>query len=89
MTITRTLAAVALATIPLAACELQPGQPDHIVVAELEAPWLSVTPPTELWIEMITEGDFEGRCTTNFGGVMWIDSRGFICEVGPDQDQPK
>ena len=68
------------------ACELQPGQPDHIWIAELEAPWVQVTPPTEMWIEMITEGDFAGRCTTNFGGVFYIDSRGFICEVGLDQD---
>ena len=47
---------------------------------------MQVTPPTEMWIEMITEGDFAGRCTTNFGGVFYIDSRGFICEVGLDQD---
>ena len=76
-----------LATVTaLTGCELQPGQPDHIVVTELEAPWVSAVVPTELWIEMITEGDFAGRCRDNFGGVFYIDSRGFICEVGLDQD---
>lgn len=88
MNITRTIATVALATIPLAACELQPGQPDHITVTELEAPWVQVTAPTELWVQMVTEGAFAERCVTNFGGVMYNDSRGFICEVGADQDQP-
>lgn len=74
-----------LTLIPLAACELQPGQPDHIVVSELEAPWVTATAPTELWVEMITEGDMPGRCSTNLGGVFYVDSRGHICEVGVDQ----
>ena len=85
---TRLLATlVPVLALAATACELQPGQPDHIWVAELEAPWLQATAPTELWIEMITEGDFSGRCSDNFGGVFYIDSRGFICEVGADQDQ--
>jgi hypothetical protein len=36
---------------------------------------------------MMTEGDFAGRCRDKFGGVFYIDSRGFICEVVFDQDQ--
>lgn len=84
---TRLLATlVPVLALAATACELQPGQPDHIYVTELEAPWVTTVQPTELWIEMITEGDFAGRCTTNFGGVFYIDSRGHICEVGLDQD---
>ena len=73
---------VPVLTLAATACELQPGQPDHIYVAELEAPWLSVTPPTELWVRMIPEGDFKGRCRDNFAGNFYNDSRGLICEVG-------
>lgn len=83
------LTALAIAAIvPLAGCELAPGQPDHITVTEIEAPWVQVTPPTELWVEMIPVGDFEGRCVTNLGGTFYNDGRGQICEVGLDQDNP-
>ena len=64
------------------ACELQPGQPDHIYVNELEAIWVSVVPPTELWVRMIPESDWKGRCITNLNGNPYNDSRGLICEVG-------
>jgi hypothetical protein len=76
------LTAIALAaTATFTGCELQPGQPHHITVTELEAPWVDVTPPTELWIEMITEGDFKERCATNFGGTFRSDSNGRLCIV--------
>ena len=79
--------AIPLLALAATACELQPGQPAYIYVDELEAPWLTATPPTELWVRMIPEGDFAGRCADNFGGVFYNDSRGLICEVGADQDQ--
>lgn len=88
MTMKTTIAIAALTLVAATGCELQQGQPDHITVTELEAPWVDVTPPTELWIEMIPEGDFEARCAGNFGGTFWNDSRGLICEVGLDQDVP-
>ena len=70
-----------LALAGTACGELQPGQPDHIYVNELEAIWVTATPPTELWVRMIPEGDFRGRCLTNHGGNFYNDSRGLICEV--------
>jgi hypothetical protein len=63
------------------ACELQPGQPAYIYVNELEAPWVDVQLPTEMWVRMIPEGDFKGRCSYNFAGNFYNDSRGLICEV--------
>tara|TARA_R110000868_G_scaffold73658_3_gene213463 strand:+ start:210 stop:479 length:270 start_codon:yes stop_codon:yes gene_type:complete len=75
--------AVPLLALVATGCELAPGQPDHIDISELEAPWVQTVAPTQLWVHMITEGNFAERCVTNFGGVMFNDSRGFICEVGP------
>lgn len=78
-----TLIATALAAttvLATAGCELQPGQPHHITVDELEAPWVDVTPPTELWIRMVTEGDFNDRCITNFGGTLRLDGT-HVCVV--------
>lgn len=80
---TRTaLTAIALtaATTLATGCELQPGQPHHITVDEIEAPWVQVTPPTELWIRMVTEGDFNDRCITNFGGTLRLDGT-HVCVV--------
>lgn len=74
-----TALAITAATLG-AGCELQDGQPHHIVVSELEAPWVDVTPPTELWIEMVTEGDFTDRCTANFGGTLRLDGT-HVCVV--------
>ncbi len=76
------ITAIALtATATLAtACDLQPGQPHHITVTELEAPWVDVTPPTELWIRMVTEGDFTDRCIANFGGTLRLDGT-HVCVV--------
>lgn len=68
------------------ACELQPGQPAYIYVNELDAPWIDVQPPTEMWVRMMPEGDHRARCEYNFDGVFYNDSRGLICEVGLNQD---
>ncbi len=72
---------VPVLTLAATACELQPGQPAYIYVDELEAPWVDVQLPTEMWVRMIPEGDFKGRCVTNFAGNFYNDSRGLICEV--------
>ena len=74
-----------LVAVPvLAACDPAPyAKVDHVTIDEIEASSVVAAPGVELWVQMITEGDFVERCASNLGGTYHavIGGEAHVCVV--------
>jgi hypothetical protein len=79
----KTLAAIAAATtvtVTMTACNpYAPRNP--AIIDEIEAGSLTAINGVDLWVRMITEGDFAARCTGNLGGTLEQNWAGYVCVV--------